>query len=156
MEKWPTAPSRAAKITLRTPRRRFPARLLAAMFPRRKFRATTPPLSRRQGPDTNSSSSTLPIELALYRSRPHAQSLRCQLEARLLVVSEVQSASPPPHPQTVGLYIRASASGCALGPAERGAKANLVSTKNDASPPSLGAMSGAVSRSIATTGTFRL
>ncbi len=34
----------------------------------------------------------------------------------------------PPHPQTVGLYITACASGSALGTAERGANANSVST----------------------------
>jgi integrase len=34
----------------------------------------------------------------------------------------------PPHPQTVGLYITACASGSALGTAERSAKANSVST----------------------------
>ncbi|CUX70503.1 hypothetical protein AGR6A_pAt50078 [Agrobacterium sp. NCPPB 925] len=36
--------------------------------------------------------------------------------------------SLPPHPQTVGLYITACASGSAFGAAERGAKANSAST----------------------------
>ncbi len=52
--------------------------------------------------------------------RQHPQSLRIRLETFLCLVPTL----PPPHPQTVGLYITA----CASGSVERGAKPNSVST----------------------------
>ena len=44
------------------------------------------------------------------------------------MVQAVKPRSPPPHSQTVGLYITAFASGSAIGTPTRGAKANSVAT----------------------------
>lgn len=126
IEKWPKSSSKTPKITSRRPQLRFSARRVGVMFPRRRCQAQAPP-SLAGGGETPAHLASLADRARGYVQAASSANTRKAYAADWKHFSawcRRSNLAPAPHPQTIGLYITA----CASGTAERGAKANSVST----------------------------